>query len=103
MVELSQSVASAIQLTFREADWNIVSDLLEREHADNLPMMRGIHDPARYDRGRMALLKLSAGNLDSLHKAVVLGKRDWRDLLMAADFGQLNAHLDWYRSILKQS
>ena len=103
MVELSQRVDIAIKRIFCESDWNVVSDLLRREHADNLPMMHGIYDTARYDRGRLALLKLSSGNLDKLHKAVALGKRDWRDLLMAAGFGQLDAHLDWYQSILTQS
>jgi hypothetical protein len=41
-------------------------------------------------------LKLSEGNLDKLNRAVALAKTDWRDLLMAAGFGEdIKAHLAW--------
>jgi hypothetical protein len=100
MVELSDSIVTVIDKTFREADRHSVSELLRHESADNLPFMGGIADPARFDRVRMAALRLSNGNLEKLHEALALGKRDWRDLLVSAGFGQLDAHLEWYQSIL---
>ena len=98
MVELSESVVDAIHKTFVSVDWDPVSDLLRRELGDNLPFMHDIQQPERFDRGRMAALKICEGDMSKLQTAIALGKADWRDLLMAAGFGQLNAHLDWYEA-----
>lgn len=44
----------------------------------------------------MAVLKLSAGDLDELDHAVALAKQDWRDLLVAAGFANdPEAHRTW--------
>ncbi|MFT4112457.1 hypothetical protein [Silvibacterium sp.] len=99
MVDLSANVVTVIQKIFRESDRPAASELLRHELADNLPHMREIYDPVRFDRVRMAALKLSNGNMEKLMKAIALGKKDWRDLLMTAGLGQLDAHLDWYLSI----
>jgi hypothetical protein len=51
---------------------------------------------AASERLQFAALKLSEGNLDKLDRAVALAKIDWRDLLMAAGFGEdIKAHLAW--------
>jgi hypothetical protein len=51
---------------------------------------------AASERLQFSALKLSEGNLDKLNRAVALGKLDWRDLLMAAGFGEdIKAHLTW--------
>ena len=48
------------------------------------------------DRFRFAVLKLSGGDLDKFDSAIQLAKTDWRDLLMAAGFGEnLTAHESW--------
>lgn len=47
------------------------------------------------DRWHFAALKLSEGTIPKLQSAVALGRRDWRDLLMAANFGTV---VDAYRS-----
>jgi hypothetical protein len=45
---------------------------------------------------RFAALKLSAGGMDRLRKAIELAKTDWRDLLVAAEFANdVNAHKRW--------
>ena len=100
MVELSQSVEAAIKKTFREPDRHAVAELLLHDMANNLPMMSGRTDPASFDRVRMAALKFSNGQMDALYKGIDLAKRDWRDLLVAAGFGQLDAHAMWYQSLL---
>jgi hypothetical protein len=48
------------------------------------------------ERIRAAALKISRGSLDRLALATSLAKSDWRDLLMAADFGEdAHAHEAW--------
>lgn len=57
----------------------------------------GVKDPADLDRIRIAALKISDGTLDGLVDALVLVQTDWRDALMAADFGSdLCAHEHWW-------
>jgi len=48
------------------------------------------------ERIRAAVLKCSGGSLDKLGRATSLARQDWRDVLMAADFGNnLDAHEAW--------
>jgi hypothetical protein len=47
------------------------------------------------ERLQFAALKVSDGNLAHLESAVKLGHIDFRDLLMAADFGEVDAHRRW--------
>jgi hypothetical protein len=47
------------------------------------------------ERLQFAALKVSDGNLARLESAVKLAQIDFRDLLMAADFGEVEAHLKW--------
>ncbi len=57
----------------------------------------------KLERVRFAPLKISQGSLVTLQKAVDLAKRDWRDELMWAGFGEtLTAHAEWAAEILGQ-
>ncbi len=48
------------------------------------------------ERCHFAALRLSNGNLEALVEAIELAQTDYRDLLMAADFGKdVLAHLNW--------
>jgi hypothetical protein len=47
------------------------------------------------DRWHFAALKLSEGTITKLHSAVALGQKDWRDLLVAANFGTADAYRSW--------
>jgi hypothetical protein len=48
------------------------------------------------DRIRFAAMKTSGGTIDGLKQAIELGKRDYRDLLMAAGFGYtVSSYLLW--------
>lgn len=48
------------------------------------------------ERLRFAALRVSGGDLQALDEAIELGNTDWRDLLMAADFGfSTEAHETW--------
>jgi hypothetical protein len=69
--------------------------LLVEECGNNLPSSEKL-DAYGLERCRFAALKLSGGRLDHLRDAVQLAKIDWRDLLMAAGFGEdVRAHERW--------
>ena len=69
--------------------------MLETDCGDKLPLIesqgvRGI------ERIRCAALKLSNGSLERLSSAIETAKRDWRDVLVAAGFGDdPSLHLSW--------
>jgi hypothetical protein len=69
--------------------------VLETECGTNLPFLERA-TPRELDRFRYAALRLSGGDSGRLQAAVALAKRDWRDLLMAARFGEDEyAHRRW--------
>jgi hypothetical protein len=47
------------------------------------------------ERLRFAVLRLSGGDLAALAHAVSAGEKDWRDVLVWADFGDGRAHETW--------
>ena len=52
---------------------------------------------ASVERCRIAAIKLSEGTLKGLVDAICLAQTDYRDLLMAAGFGEdVLAHLEWW-------
>jgi len=73
----------------------VARQLLER-CGDGLPMTTH-WDESQFERVRYAVLKLSGGDLHELERAIQLANWDWRDLLMAADFGHdVTAHERWF-------
>jgi hypothetical protein len=94
MVELSEATWEKVRKLFNEDLQQAASEVLEWECADNLPLY-AMTDSVRLERVRFAALKVSGGDVEKLRKAVALANRDWRDLLMAAGFGQLEAHKHW--------
>jgi len=75
-----------------------VSELLIHECGNNLPFLQKL-DEFQLERFRFAVLKLSDGERGKLHQAIRLAQTDWRDLLMAAGFGEnLEAHKSWFPS-----
>jgi hypothetical protein len=72
-----------------------VAELLMRECGNNLPFLEDA-DALALERPRFAALRVSEGRFDKLKSAIELAKIDWRDLLMAAGFGEdAEAHLRW--------
>ena len=69
--------------------------MLDEQCGNNLAFATEL-DARALERYRFAALKLSGGDLEKLREAVTLAKKDWRDLLMAADFGHdVHAHERW--------
>lgn len=58
--------------------------------------------PEEMERIWFAVLKLGAKTDSAFDSAVLLAKTDWRDLLMAAGFGEdLEAHNKWRKSSVR--
>lgn len=74
--------------------------LLEERCGINLPCLADL-DARQLERYRFAALKLSAGDLEQLGRAVALSQLDWRDLLVNAGFADdLLAHRAWCAQVL---
>jgi hypothetical protein len=95
MIPLSAAVRQRLEMLFAEPARTQASELLERECGDGLPMTSHA-DLDFYDRIRLAVLKLSNGNLDTLRREIENARFDWRDVLVAAGFGSdVEAHSKW--------
>jgi hypothetical protein len=62
---------------------------------DGLDWPESVWSAASPDRIRFAVLKLSQGRLEKLRDAVKLANLDFRDALMAADFGDPESYRRW--------
>jgi hypothetical protein len=92
---LSAQTLRRAAIVFAPADLEQAHRLLVEECGNNLPFCERL-DAHQLERVRFAALKLSGGRLDELRRAIALAKTDWRDLLMAAGFGQdVRAHERW--------
>jgi len=92
---LSPQTRLRVKLLFAPADRFIVEHLLINECGTNLPDLENLNQ-IELERFRFAALKLSQGHLDKLRRAIDLAQSDWRDHLMAADFGSdVTAHNHW--------
>jgi hypothetical protein len=100
---LSPLTQQLIEIMFNPTDAVEASHWLEQECGNNLPFCRD-YDEHKMERIRFAALKLSQGQIPTLLKAIDLARRDWRDLLMAADFGNhLDAHETWAQAVLQRA
>jgi hypothetical protein len=94
-VPLSPDTLALVHALFEAADRNAAVRLLETECGRGLPALEAL-DAVGLERYRFAALRLGGGSMESLRRAVDLAKTDWRDLLMAADFGlDVHAHEKW--------
>lgn len=77
--------------------------MLTEQCSRNLPSCENAN-AAALERLRFAALKLSHGDLKRLSHAMREALTDWRDLLMAADFGlTVDAHRIWYKTLIKDA
>lgn len=96
MIELSHKVDELVDRLFSSSDCKEVRQLLETECAENIPFCEN-SDKFDMERIRISVLKLSDGKMDKLIEAIVLAQTDWRDLFMAAGFGEdIYAHEKWF-------
>lgn len=95
MIPLSADTQLRIDKLFPEEDRQRVSTYLLHECGDNLPMVDASYHQLA-ERIRFAVLKLSNGDYQRLRQQTRDAAMDWRDVLVAAGFGeQPEAHLAW--------
>ncbi len=95
MIELSEKTAERISTLFPPSKLREAEDLLKIECGENIPFCEN-KDKFEMERIRFATLKLSEGNIEKLVQSIELAQTDWRDLLMAAGFGEdVEAHKKW--------
>jgi len=100
MSELSPDTKRLVSILFQsQEEAKAVCDMLEIDCGTEALGCEGWR-PEQMERIRFAVLKISNETAGDLHTAIKLANTDWRDLLIAAGFGEdLNAHKIWYQSI----
>jgi hypothetical protein len=67
-------------------------------------LLRGCRGELAGERIRLAVLKLSNGNLEELRRAITEARQDWRDVLVWAGFGDSGtAHRRWAQRVRASS
>jgi hypothetical protein len=95
MISLSPETKDRIRKIFVESDWLEIEEYLLNECGDTLPLVETSY-VVLAERIRFAVLKCSGGDYAELKRWVGMAKQDWRDVLVAAGFGNsINAHLEW--------
>ena len=96
---LSPRTKHVVEKLFRPHEISEASRWLEQECGNNLPFCKD-YDETKMERIRFAVLKLSNGDPQKLVEAIALAKRDWRDVLVWAGFGNdLEAHNRWMEEL----
>ena len=93
-MRLSKKTQQHVATLFPPNTRDSAADLLLHQCGNNLPFLEKC-DEVQLERFRFAALKLSCGDLQKLKKAIELAKQDWRDLIVAAGFGEVDAHKRW--------
>ena len=95
--QLRSTVTSVITALFTPDEREIISEMLieecnvERLHSSTAEGL---------ERIQLAILKLSNGEVDKFLAAAELAQLDWRDVLMAAGFGNdLESHSSWVKEV----
>jgi hypothetical protein len=95
----TERTVAIVRRLFPEAQHDVVCDLLARECGTNLPFCEA-SSGEDLERVRFAVLKLSGGSVERLRGDIRLAQTDWRDVLVAAGFGNsLEAHHEWADSL----
>lgn len=93
---LTPETRRRLELLFAPADRAAAEEMLVLECGNNLFHCSHTLDSRNLERFHVAALKLSSGSLHALRGAITPAKSDWRDLLMAAGFGEdVHAHEQW--------
>lgn len=93
---LTPETQRRVEALFKGENRSIVMQQLIERCGSSLPLTTRM-DESGFERLRFAVLKLSGGNMKEFARAVEPANWDWRDLLMAAGFGEdVSAHERWF-------
>ena len=97
MFQLTDRVENMVKRLFPEVDRLAVRAILMEQVSEALPL---VGNPREIERIQLAVLKVSRGEAGLFLEAAALARQDWRDVLMAAGFGNdVEAHLRWVDEI----
>lgn len=97
MFQLTDRVENMVKRLFPEVDRLAVRAILMEQVSETLPL---VGNPREIERIQLAVLKVSRGEAGLFLEAAALARQDWRDVLMAAGFGNdVEAHLKWVEEI----
>src|SRR6476620_5497992 len=100
-VRLSANTLQLVRHIFPVEDHAAVIAALEIRCGSALPLWVST-TPEGLERIRFAVLKLSSGSLPQFERALAIANTDWRDVLVAAGFGNsLQAHINWLEEQLR--
>ena len=91
MIKLSEFTRDRLNATFASSERERVAHFLEEQCGDTLPLVDSSYTQLA-ERIRCAVLKRSGGDFEQLVRWVDAAKTDWRDVLLAADYGDVDAH-----------
>ncbi len=91
-VGLSKAVAQKVSEVFAVEQRAEVTAALINQCGRNLPFYENA-DARQLEQVRLAVLHLSHGNRDRLRRFITMAQSDWRDVLMAAEYGE-----DWFEN-----
>jgi hypothetical protein len=95
-VPLSPETKRRLDALFQAAERPVAENFLVAYCGDELPFSQH-EDMYQLERVRFAVLKLSEGKLGSLKAMIEHANIDWRDILVAAGFGNdIHAHERWF-------
>jgi hypothetical protein len=94
-VQLSENTLRLVRHIFTAENHTAIIAALEIRCGSGLPLWVST-TPEGLERIRFAVLKLSSGSLPRFERALAIANTDWRDVLVAAGFGNgLQAHINW--------
>lgn len=98
--KLSPLTQQLVECLFDPGDQAEAAQRLIETCGQNLPFCQD-QDEYQLERIRLAVLRLSFGYLADLQRAIGVAQQDWRDVLVAAGFGEtLTAPQAWAQSLL---
>jgi hypothetical protein len=102
-IPLSDRTRTLISRLFSGIDGTIISDLLYRAVSANIPFCDD-STPEDMERIRFAILKMTLNSPLNLAVGIHMAQSDWRDLLMAAGFGDdTSQHMVWYAEMIDRT
>ncbi len=90
---LTSRISDALDILFRCEDRSEAERLLLTRCGSTLPLLRD--NSSGVERVRLAVIKLSQGDICRLDSAITGASEDWRDTLRSAGFSHVEAHLKW--------
>jgi hypothetical protein len=101
-IPLSKKTKQAAEILLAEGVRSRVEERLVADTSEGIPLWQEL-TPEGLERIRFAVLKLIAQNPKNENIAFKYAKVDWRDLFMAAGFGEsATEHERWYSTLSKR-